>query len=218
MIRKTDSVILDVDGTLWDSTEIVAGAWNRALRQSGQQHAPITSGQLKEQFGKPMDVIAASLFPELTREGQQAILDLCCVYEHEALEEDTGRIWYPQVEETIRTMAQYVPVFIVSNCQAGYIELFLKKTGLGPYVKDIECFGNNGNSKAENIRLLASRNQLQHPIYVGDTQGDCDASDEAGVPFVWASYGFGRADHMDAQIHAFSDLLHIVEDSRECTE
>ena len=26
--------------------------------------------------------------------------------------------------------------FIVSNCQAGYIEVFLEDTGLAPYVKD----------------------------------------------------------------------------------
>ena len=29
---KTDGIILDVDGTLWDSTPIVAGAWTRAVQ------------------------------------------------------------------------------------------------------------------------------------------------------------------------------------------
>lgn len=84
-------------------------------------------------------------------------------------------------------------VFIVSNCQSGYIELFLKKTGLAPYVTDTECFGDTGMKKAENIRLVVARNGLQQPVYVGDTKGDEEAAHEAGVPFVHAAYGFGRA-------------------------
>ena len=46
------------------------------------------------------------------------------------------------------------------------IELFLKKTGLAPYVTDTECFGDTGMKKAENIRLVVARNGLQQPVYV----------------------------------------------------
>lgn len=30
---KTDGIILDIDGTLWDSTPIVAKAWNEVIAQ-----------------------------------------------------------------------------------------------------------------------------------------------------------------------------------------
>lgn len=96
---------------------------------------------------------------------------------------------------------------IVSNCQSGYIELFLRKTGLEPYITDTECYGDTGKNKDENIRLVVERNSLKHPVYVGDTQGDCDAAAKAGVPFVFASYGFGQADHADAVIASFDELL-----------
>ena len=35
MKKRIDSLILDVDGTLWDSTGLVAKAWTQAVRQGG---------------------------------------------------------------------------------------------------------------------------------------------------------------------------------------
>lgn len=45
--------------------------------------------------------------------------------------------------------------------------------------------------KGDNIRRLAERNGLTDSVYVGDIQGDYDASREAGVKFIHAAYGFG---------------------------
>lgn len=72
------------------------------------------------------------------------------------------------MKETIITLSNERNIFIVSNCQSGYIELFLEKTGLGEYVKDIECFGNTGKQKNENIRILMERNGLEHAGLCGD--------------------------------------------------
>ena len=58
-----DSIIFDVDGTLWDSTD-VAKAWTDYLRQKEQIDLTITAGQLKTLFGKPLAEIAALVFPE----------------------------------------------------------------------------------------------------------------------------------------------------------
>lgn len=206
MSGRIDGILLDVDGTLWDSTGIVAKAWTRAVRENGCENMTVTPEMLQRLFGRTMDVIADNLLPQLAPEQRYRIMDVCCVYEQQALEEDECRICYPGVPETIRELSRSIAVFIVSNCQSGYIELFLEKTGLGSCVTDFECFGNTGKTKAENIRLLTERNHLQNPVYVGDTQGDCDAAGKAGLPFVFASYGFGTADHFDAEIASFSEL------------
>ena len=65
---------------------------------------------------------------------------------------------------------------IVSNCQKGYIEAFLDHYDLWELVEDIECYGNNLRQKGENIRLVVERNRLDEAVYVGDIQGDYDAS------------------------------------------
>ncbi len=96
---------------------------------------------------------------------------MLCVYEEEALEENQQDICYPDVREVIKQLAKTYDLYIVSNCQCGYIEQFLRKTQLEAYIKDIECFGNTGKNKGENIRLLVKRNSLKAPVYIGDTKG-----------------------------------------------
>lgn len=206
-----DALILDVDGTLWNSTGIVAKAWTKAVKEGGGSRE-ITAEMLQEQFGRTMNVIADNLLPDMEPERRYAIMDVCCDYENKALEADPCQICYPGVIDTIRELSKRTKLMIVSNCHSGYIELFLRKTELGAYITDTECYGDTGKKKDENIRLVVERNGLKHPVYVGDTQGDCDAAAKAGVPFVFASYGFGKTNHADAVIHSFGELLKLTQE------
>lgn len=207
----TDGIIFDVDGTLWDSTPLVAGAWTRAVREEGFTDRVVTAEELKGLFGKTMSVIAEKLLPDSEEEERKRILERCCVYEEKVLEENETDICYPKVRETLQKLAEKYRIFIVSNCQSGYIELFLQKTGLTEIVEDIECFGNTGKNKGENIRDVAERNHLKAPVYIGDTQGDCDAAKEAGVPFVFAAYGFGNVDSYAASADSMDEILMLFD-------
>lgn len=212
---KVRNIILDVDGTLWNTTEVVAEAWNRAIVEEGHSNTRVDASKLQSLFGKTMDVIADNLFQDVSEEIKKKLLVKCCEYEQRALKEQTLDILYPAVKETLLTLSEekQIRLFIVSNCQSGYIELFLEKNQMESYIQDKECFGNTGKGKGENIKLLLQRNGLQRneTIYVGDTQGDKEASDEAGIAFVYASYGFGSVEAYDAKIASFSDLISFVE-------
>ena len=169
---------------------------------------PVTPDELKGHFGKPMDVIARDMLPELSASDQAIIMEKCCEYEQAALEENTVDLCYPKVRETIIGLSKHIPVCIVSNCQAGYIELFMKKNDLEPYITDTLCFGDNGEVKADNLRILSERNGYKAPVYVGDTAGDLASCIEAGVPMIWASYGFGNVDksQIAGELIGFGDL------------
>ncbi len=209
--KRFDSLILDIDGTIWNTTDIVAGAWNQAIVRSGFQAPPVNGKLLQKEFGKTMDVIARDLWPELTGGQQGQLMRLCCEEEQKALRANEADITYPGVRDCVRSLSGRIPVFVVSNCQDGYIELTLSKTGLADCVKDYECFGRTGKGKADNLRDLIRRNSLAAPVYVGDTQGDADACAEAGVPFIWAAYGFGRAGSYTAKIESFPELTGFFE-------
>lgn len=200
-----DGIIFDVDGTLWDSTEVVAVAYNRILLGNTDRSAPVTPDELKQLFGKPMDVIFAALAPSLPYEEQCRLAELCFEQEHVELEKTPGTV-YPHLEETLAALSRSYPLFIVSNCQDGYIELFFRKTGLGRYFKGHLCFGQTKTSKGQTILRLMRENNLHAPVYVGDTQGDADACREAQIPFVFAAYGFGSAVHADYRIESLRDL------------
>ena len=79
---KTDGIILDVDGTLWDSTPIVAGAWTRAVQEGGVPERIVTADELKGLFGRTMDVIADCLLPQHSPQESHAIMHVCCRYEN----------------------------------------------------------------------------------------------------------------------------------------
>jgi len=67
---KYESLIFDIDGTLWDSRALVAEGYNIQLEREGLQHLFVTAEDLKPLFGKVMteiaDVILASI-PEAER-------------------------------------------------------------------------------------------------------------------------------------------------------
>lgn len=67
-------IIFDVDGTLWDSTREVAVAWNKVLQDEMEGHEILTAEGLQKEFGKPMDAIAESLFPEMSEKDRMELL------------------------------------------------------------------------------------------------------------------------------------------------
>lgn len=209
--KEFDGIIFDIDGTIWDTTGIVARAWNRAIEMSGFDAARVTSAVLKKEFGKTMETIARDLWPRLTDGERGELMGLCCAEEQKAVRDNDENITFPHVLDTIKTLSTYQNLYIVSNCQKGYIELTMQKTGLTPYIKDFECYGRTLKGKAENIQILMSRNRLRNPVYVGDTQGDAEECLQARVPFIWAAYGFGTAENYIEKLDSFSDLLKIFE-------
>jgi phosphoglycolate phosphatase len=204
------NIIFDIDGTLWDTTEIVAQAWAHAAEEVGGTAAKITPDILKKEFGKTMKVIADDLFFDADQKTKALLMQRCNINEQNYLEKNTQDLLYPGVKETLPKLAQKCRLFIVSNCQCGYIELFLKQSGLRQYIHDWECFGNTGTEKDETIRILMKRNNLQNAVYVGDTQGDYEASMSAGIDFIHAAYGFGTVASPTKTISNIKDLLHYI--------
>lgn len=202
-------IIFDMDGTLWDSAENVAASWTKVVQKEYRAARVITEQEIQSVMGKTMDQIAAILFGELSQEKQEELLAHCCKEENEYLRAHGG-VLYPKLEETLQQLQKDYHLYIVSNCQSGYIEAFLEHYGFCGYFEDIECFGNNGLDKGTNIRRLMDRNHLQQAVYVGDIQGDYDASSKAGVQFIHAAYGFGTIKEKVPKIHAISELPEIV--------
>lgn len=204
-----DSIIFDVDGTLWDSTPIVAEAWNDVIKDQLHQDMNLTGDDLKRLFGRLLPEIAAVIFENETQEEQLRLIDLCCEEEHRALLNSPAPI-YPGLEDALKVLSGKYRLFIVSNCQAGYIEVFLQATGLSRYFEGHLCPGDTGNAKAANISEVVSTYNLQSAVYVGDTAGDYKATKEAGLPFIFASYGFGSVETPDAVIASLDELPKVV--------
>ena len=206
---NVDSIIFDLDGTLWDSTRVVVKAWAKVLSDNKEIRTPVTLEVLQSLMGMQVPEIGNKLFPYLEKTEQIKIMNLCCEEERKLLLGEGG-VLYPDLEDVLQTLSQIYSLFIVSNCQNGYIETFLEYHKLGKYFKDIECAGNTGFSKGENIRAIMNKHNLKSSVYLGDTQGDCDAAKLANIPFIFANYGFGKVKSYDYVIKNIGDLLEIL--------
>ena len=206
---QADSILFDLDGTLWDSIDGILVTWNRVISKYPGLRPPIDRAEQKSLMGLQMNEIAERLFPSASSSCQKALMDECIEAENQYLS-IRGGVLYPNVESTLTQLRKNHGTYIVSNCQSGYIEAFLKAHKLESLFDGFLCYGDTGNGKGQNIQAVIQRYELCAPVYVGDTQGDQTSAAFAGIPFIYASYGFGSVTRWDAKIQDFSDLLSIL--------
>lgn len=204
-----DGIIFDMDGTMWDSSDEVAHSWNKVISARGI-NKQITRDDMKKSMGMNINEIMDKFFPKIDKAQKDSLRLEMCNEEQVYLGEHGGKL-YEGLEETLEYLSQKYELFIVSNCQHGYIQSFFKAHGFEKYFSDYECAGSTGLHKNENILLLAHRNNLNKYAYIGDTQIDLEAAKDAGAEFVYASYGFGKVDEDDCDyvIDKLTDLKEI---------
>ena len=202
-----ETLIFDIDGTLWDSRQLVAEGYNIQLEKEGLQHLAVTAEDLRPLFGKVMTEIADTILASIDPSERYELMERCMKTENDYLFANECRIGYPKVKETLEALSKKYRLFIVSNSQCGYPELCIEKLGLTDYIEGHMCFGDTGTSKGQTILTLIKKHNIGSCIYIGDTQGDLEACREAGIPFIFCAYGLGKAESWDAKIDSIEELL-----------
>lgn len=208
-MEKLDSIIFDLDGTLWSTIESA----EQCLAMVKSKHQDILKDlsleDVKKAMGLPFREGAKVYYGYLEEEKAIQYAQEAFLLNIENLKRHGGNL-YPKVYDTIEQLSKKFKLCVVSNCLEGYIEAFLDNHNLKNYFSDYESHGKTGLSKGENIKLVMQRNHLKNSIYVGDTMGDKTAADFAGIPFAYASYGFGEVTEYDYKLNTIQDLLTIV--------
>jgi len=201
-----DSIVFDLDGTLWDTCPACAVAWNTVLQRHEIPYREIVADDVRRVTGQPHDDCIRVTFPDLPAGDIEKLISGTAEEDNAAISRLGGTL-YPGVIEGLRGLADRYRLFIVSNCQSGYIENFLAYAAVGDLITDFECFGNTGEPKSENLRRVIERNGLRSPVMVGDTTGDEAAARACGVPFAFVSYGFGSAIAPSYRFSSFGELV-----------
>jgi len=207
-LRETfDAVVFDLDGTLWDSAGLCARSWTAAARAVNPKLPPVTKDDVGRVMGMQHDRIFRTLFPDLDDSARSALGDACYERELEAIRLE-GAPLYADVPEMLPALAARFPLYLVSNCLAEYLRLFLDGSGVGGHFKDALCYGMTNAPKEESLRRLQTRHRFRTPVYVGDTAGDQRAATGAGYTYLHVDYGFGQP---DSECLRFGDFASLVE-------
>ncbi len=209
-VTPVQAMIFDVDGTLWDTTEAAAKIWSDVAAKYPEIKDTVTPEKLKKLYGLPLEDIAKKLFVSVPEETAIRVMEECVRVQCPVLAKG-GASLIGDVAGAFEKLREKYRIFIVSNCRSGYIEAMLQAHQLSGLVDDFTCPGDTGLLKADNIKLICERNHipLSKAVYIGDTLPDEVAAHEAGVPFVFAEYGFGECGNPDYRIGNIAELAEL---------
>ena len=135
---KQLNIIFDLDGTLWDSRKQISIAWNNVLKNL-KYDIQFSSEELSNVMGLSNTEILVYLKNKGIK--NKDFLHLCQQEEVVVLS-NQGATLFPNVIKCIKSLAKKHNLYIVSNCQNGYIESFLNFYHLTEYFKDFLCADN----------------------------------------------------------------------------
>ncbi len=202
-----DSLIFDMDGTLWDAVDSYCKVWDKTFQDLKLNHKPVTRQTLMNMMGMHLEDIVANLAADVP--DKELFLKKLDNNERTMMPVLGGN-FYPHMKETIETVSRGRKIFMVSNCGSHGLENFINLAGIKPYITEALSHGGTGADKATNIAYLIDKYNLSDAWYVGDTQGDYNATVKAGAHFIWCEYGFGKVINPHVAIQSISQLTEIV--------
>jgi phosphoglycolate phosphatase len=206
--KKVDSIIFDLDGTLWDATSACSMAWNKSFEQCGYNNK-IDRKLVKKISGSPLNTVLSEYFTFINKIDYDKIIEMYKENEPLFMKSIGGKL-FPNERYTLDILCKYKKLFIVSNCLKGYIENFIEKKKFNKIFTGYRSSGETNLGKDKNIKKIIDEYKLISPIYVGDTQLDYEASKKNGIPFVYAKYGFGKLKNIDYVIRNIKELLKVI--------
>lgn len=203
-----DALVFDLDGTLWDVTEACAIGWNDALR-SLRIDKIVTVDDIRRVVGRPLQVCIEILLPD-EAENHQKLLEIVGKFEEVAIKSHGGK-FYDFLPETVEALSRRYDLYLVSNCQTWYLDLFFELSKIKRFFKGYDCFGASHQNKPEMLQNLKAKHDFIKPAYIGDTEVDEESAEKAGYTFIYAGYGFGKAKRPDLVLNSLKELKMLAD-------
>lgn len=203
---KYDGIIFDLDGTLWDSSTASAEAFNQAY-QEHHIDKRVDADFIRSISGRTSSECDQILLEHVPEKDKKAVLNLFDKLEIQFLKQSAEQSLYPGVLDGLSSLQKDYPLYLVSNCNEEYLDVFFNYTSAGNKFTDYESHGRTGLPKYSNIKAVIERNNLESACYVGDTEWDQQAALKAGVDYYHLNWGFGKVSKAQGFFDGFEGLI-----------
>jgi phosphoglycolate phosphatase len=206
---------LDLDGTLVDSVPGIAAALNRVMEARGL--APFSPVEVAAMVGDgPAALMQRAFVQRMAEEDPAATAEFLADYTENAA---TGSVPYRGVEATLENLAaRGWRLAVCTNKPAEASRRLLTALGLDRFFAFIGGGDSFPMRKPNPGHVLATLRAAggvpSRALMVGDHHNDVAAAAGAGIPCIFASWGYGRAPMSAgaaAVAHRFIDLDKMVE-------
>ena len=201
-------IIFDMDGTLWETTDITLEAANDIAKEYNEVE-PVTKEIVESGMGLSKEENAKLYMPYLDEKKGvfyiEMISERCSL-----LINEKGANLYDGVLDVIKELSNKYKLGIITNNYDEYVEAFFNNTGLKEYFSDYIGTASYSLTKAEAIRTMMARNNEKNGFYIGDIKKDMESAKEAGIGFIHAKYGFEPHLQSDLYINDIRDLEELV--------
>ena len=181
--RDVKAVIFDVDGTLVDTVDMHADAWQRALREFGKE---VVFADVREQIGKGSDKLMPVFFSEAELEeiGEQLEKRRGEIYKSEHLPRVEA---FPKVRELFeRILKDGLRIALASSAPEDELTHYKEVAGIGDLIDAATSADDAEESKPEPDIFAAAVENLkgiraEDCVVVGDTPYDVIAARKIGI-------------------------------------
>ena len=205
-----NSVIFDLDGTLWEVLDTTHKSVNVIAKKHNLKE--VSKDRVYKVFGLNKEGCAKIYFPDMELDKSVKLVDEIAVVLIDNLKKQGGNI-YPNVETVLKMLSEKYDLYIVSNtAEIEYIRASLNTGNIKEYFKGYIAASSLNISKGEAIRKVIEDNKIEKAVYVGDTIIDLEATKISNVPFIQAKYGFGDDLGTKFSINDINELPNVVEE------
>ena len=178
-----EAVIFDIDGTLVDSVDLHAQAWQHALRQFGYD---FPFDRVRSQIGKGGDQLLPALLPPdvVERQGKEIEEYRSKLFKREFLPRVRA---FPAVRALFeRLKADGKRIALASSAKGDELETYKKIAGIGDLVETETSSDDAEKSKPHPDIFQAALGRLgqvspERVVVIGDTPYDAEAAAKAGL-------------------------------------
>jgi HAD superfamily hydrolase (TIGR01549 family) len=213
------TILCDLDGTLVDSRQDIAVAFQHAW-QMVIRGTPPDAAAIAQHIGKPLAAMLHDLGGVLSPPRLHTFLT---AYSHMYAKQDARlTLPYPGVIATLEALS-ILTLGIVTTKEQAQAEIVLRRLALTPFFQHIQGGTPGLRLKPAPDTVLAALSALHcvpaHALMVGDTPADILAGKAAGTMTCAVTYGFATREALlqcapDYLIDAFAEVVPVVWASR----